>query len=81
MKPSTCSSCGAQILWAVINGKPIPLNWRRVRAYVVEDYGKEEFKELLGCDLGGAHDLGDDPLLVRVSHFISCPQASEHSRG
>ena len=76
-KPTTCSSCGAKIVWAAIGGKPIPLNWRRTRAYLEDGDG---FKELLACDFSQAEDLGDDPVLVRISHFLTCPQASEHSR-
>ncbi len=62
-----CKSCGAEILWAEIDGKRIPLNKRRVRAYRSND-----FRELR---------CGDDSVyLVHISHFVACPNASEHSK-
>jgi len=72
-----CDSCGADIMWREDqNGVTHPLNYRRVRVYH-ED----------GCymEVGHLHvydnaDEGAKPLLMRISHFLTCPNAKEHSK-
>lgn len=70
MKPpkAKCPSCGAAIVWADCGGKAIPLNWTRARAYVV-------------CVAEGKTIAEEDPSLVHISHFLTCPNVSQHSRG
>lgn len=52
----------------------IPMNKRRVRAYEisVDGLGPPEFL---------AVERNDQALLVHVSHFTTCPNASEFSKG
>jgi len=68
-----CKSCGAPSVWAVIDGKRIPLNKVRVRVY------RERRKELGD---GFEEIRGNDrkPALFHISHFVTCPHASEHGR-
>ena len=78
-----CHTCNAEIRWAEIDGKRIPLNKRRVRAYEVY---KERWTTLHVGDLSDLHPAADNlpppgtPHLVHISHFITCPQASSHSK-
>lgn len=68
MRPGACSSCGAAIFWArTLDGKPLPVN--RVRARVYDNAGET----VVG--------LEGKPELFYVSHFLTCPSASQHSRG
>ena len=83
MKRTRCSTCNAYITWASINGKDVPLNWRRQRAYLERG---DEIVELSHLDLGGGKPSADweelsKPVLVRASHFLTCPDAARHSRG
>ena len=74
-----CRSCGAEIIWANVGGKRVPLNAKRVQAYVEDPPG---FDALRYRDIDAAARAdAEKPYLVRVSHFLTCPQASEHSRG
>jgi hypothetical protein len=64
-----CRSCGAEIIWAdTAGGKPIPLNKTRAHGYLLNEHppGTKD-----------AHDAG----LFYVSHFLTCPQASQWSGG
>lgn len=85
MKRSHCSSCGAPLIWAqTINGRAIPLdpvetpergNLRRIgrtpeAAMVVEVIPRSEI---------GQTPLGE-PEERYVSHFATCPNASEHRK-
>ena len=72
-KPSTCRSCGARIIWAEHGGERIPLNATRVRLYEIhEPPGRAIARTMV--------DEGARPLLGYVSHFVSCPNASQHSK-
>jgi hypothetical protein len=73
---STCSSCGAQIIWGeTVGGKRIPLD----PVPVVDTPGLFQFVE---------NPEGDprEDLVLSVkrrlfqSHFASCPHAAEHRR-
>lgn len=72
-KPSTCRSCGARIIWAEHGGERIPLNATRVRLY--ELLGPPGNEPIARTMVEGAR-----PLLGYVSHFVSCPNASQHSK-
>ena len=75
--PVPGGSCGAKIVWAEDqNGTKIPLNFNRVRVY--HDDGC--FLEVPHLD-GKVFVDGDKPHLMRVSHFTTCPNAAEHSKG
>lgn len=67
-----CSSCGKPVLWIEDqNGTKLPLNTVRVRVYVIDD------------QLGGwryAADSEGVPVLRHISHFVTCPNASKHSK-
>jgi len=70
----TCRSCGAEIIWADIGGKRIPLNKRRVRAYRrrMDQDPDGHIHEIRGENL--------EPALFHISHFVTCPNASEHGK-
>ena len=70
-----CRSCGAEVVFAKVDGRTQILNKRRVRAYIAFD---EEMTLLRDHHLEDA--VGPDPTLVYVSHFLTCPNASSHSR-
>jgi hypothetical protein len=65
-----CKSCGAEIVWAKTQeGKTMPLNARRVRAYRLKELETGE----------PVAEPSDEP--VYISHFLTCPQASQWSKG
>lgn len=66
-----CKSCGAEIVWATdeTTAKPLPLNAKRVRVYTRT--GEKHVRP---------HYAGGEVLLGYVSHFTTCPNASQHSR-
>lgn len=72
MTDTVCKSCGAEIVWITDQGgKRIPLNKRRVRIY---SYDKEN-----KARCGYAIHTDGTPLLTYISHFVTCPNASDHS--
>ena len=76
-----CKSCGAAIAWATTKeGKLIPLNHTRVRTYftVLRDDGTMEAVEHRQYD---DEKQRDEVCLSYVSHFVSCPNATQHSKG
>lgn len=74
-----CSSCGRKIIWAYSPaGARLPLDARPVRPYFI-DY----------LALGGSTpraipapvpELLGAPTKFYISHYLTCPQADEHSR-
>jgi hypothetical protein len=68
-KPAKCRSCQAAILWVKHDGRNIPMNVRRVRAYQIRDIGALEEAPFVF-----------DFELAHISHFVTCPNASEHSK-
>ena len=74
MRTEPCKSCGAEMVWAEIDGKRVPLNKRRVRVYRAQHESLGDgFEEVRGNDGKAA--------LFHISHFITCPHAAEHSKG
>lgn len=68
-----CKSCGAKVIWIEDqNGTKLPVNPTRVRVYDKPKKFPWHYKEVVH---------GNDPILYYISHFITCPNASEHSRG
>jgi hypothetical protein len=69
---SLCKSCGAKVIWVKgPKGTPMPLNARRVRGYILvdqEDHTGDRIAEPT-----------EEP--VYISHFVTCPEASEWSKG
>lgn len=74
MDVTTCSSCGARIVFArTVHGRVMPVD-----AEPCED-GNVELVEADGVVKAHVHaqpPLGGGPL--HLSHFATCPQADEH---
>ncbi len=69
-----CSSCGAKIIWIKDqNGTRIPVNKTRVRTYFEVEGGEWCFTP----DNSGTGKA----CLYHISHFLTCPDSSEHSKG
>lgn len=67
-----CASCGARIIWAKMeSGKAIPLNYVRVQTYYRRS--GDTWAPILEEDT-------DKPALRHISHFVSCPNAAQHSK-
>ncbi len=75
-----CSTCGAEIVWAKIDGKTIPLNKRRVRVYRTEEDGSFAMEKTVDSRRGNSM-ASVVPVLRYISHFNTCPDASSHSKG
>lgn len=72
---SKCSSCGRAIIWAASpNGARLPLDARAATVYYL-DAANPPNAIPLKIDIAGEGDLKK-----YVSHFITCPNAAEHSR-
>ena len=73
MTDSHCNGCGARIVWGVTeNGKRIPLD-PRPAVYILTDH-------VMNTPLRNTEPIariGD----AMVSHFITCPHASDFSKG
>lgn len=86
-----CSTCGAKIVWVEdVQGTRFPVNARRARAYRLRiSLGARRprvIAEVLTADDGGEDGITFDETgerevaLVHLSHFLTCPQAAQHSR-
>jgi len=63
---ATCSSCGAEIIWAKSkNDKPIPLSVKSLERRFVFDI--ENIQRVISVD-------------TYLSHFADCPNAAEHRK-
>jgi hypothetical protein len=72
MNESTCEGCGADIIWIKDQkGTRVPLTKRRVRAYMVDGAAHPFYME----------NSNGEPVLIHVSHFITCPDADKFSKG
>ncbi len=66
-----CKSCGAEIIWVKDqDGTRRALNKTRVRVYCSGFDSKWRFLQ----------DPEDRPLLYHISHFLTCPNASSHTK-
>lgn len=64
---SQCKSCGADIIWAKTpKGKDMPLNAFGETRWFVEG--------------GGNVTTTCRPVIVRTSHFATCPNANQHRK-
>jgi len=70
IEPARCRTCNARIVWAKLDSeKRIPLNYTRVRTYeIVEGVARPVLSSK------------GDVRLAFVSHFVSCPDAAQHSK-
>ena len=87
---ATCSSCGRQIIWTISPaGARLPLDARPVTAYWLREPFAGAVPEAVALNTrpvrATAVDqvFGEDhgPTKIYISHFLTCPQAREHSRG
>lgn len=70
---STCRSCGAEIIWAVMgSGKRMPFDAEPVIPSPTGLF-------VVITDDEGVHGLSQNNPLYR-SHFATCPNAAEHRR-
>lgn len=77
MKTSPCKGCGKDIVWGVTaEGTKIPLD-PRAPVYLAVDEGDRVLAER---DRPGSNVTGQ-ALAHYVSHFATCPKASEFGKG
>jgi hypothetical protein len=73
---STCSTCGAALIWAVtVAGRRIPLDAEP------EPYGMYGLVDGKAVSLAGSMMTPAFAGSRHRSHFETCPQASSHGRG
>lgn len=71
-----CKSCNQEIIWIEDqDGTRLPVNKTRVRVY--HDEGPPGEKAVWRY---AAEDISGRPLLQHISHFLTCPNAAEHSK-
>lgn len=87
-----CSTCGRAIIWTTSpNGARLPLDARPVTMYYLDDAVPPNAiavtAEVIKAPTGPARmlfatEIEPEPTTPRtyVSHFVTCPQAAEHSR-
>ncbi len=69
---ATCSSCGAEIVWAVtMNGRPAPCDAKPIKVLVWTG-------RLISTAHGQAQEV--EVKTAFVSHFVTCPNAAQHRR-
>ncbi len=69
---SHCRSCGAEIVWSTTtDGRPIPLDPPLIRIAVATG-------RVIESDRGVSAEV--EIKSGRVSHFATCPQASQHRK-
>lgn len=79
LRANQCDSCGASIIWIKDqNGTRIPLNKGRVRVYTSD--GPQPAERWLYAVGENDHPLDGKPRLFHISHFITCPNATHHSK-
>ena len=78
---SKCKSCGTEIKWIkTISGRNMPVD---AEAISFVQGGEELFVTEGGSVIHGTRVTGDPPLNVRtgyISHFATCPHASQHRK-
>lgn len=81
-----CSTCGRAIIWAITpTGARLPLDARHATFYYLDgDDVPPNAIPLTAEVMRGPKDLfgaaAPETPHVYVSHFLTCPQAAEHSR-
>lgn len=90
---STCSSCGASIVWGVTrNGKRMPLDAHPVTPAdhtgpvsalfaVLQRPGADPLALSIGTGIVGGEELWlERALCGRLSHWSTCPSAEQHRK-
>ena len=68
-----CSSCGKPVIWITDqNGTLLPINVVRVRTYWADEQDRWYY-DVADVPTGSPH-------LKFISHFVTCPNASKHSK-
>lgn len=79
-KIDKCGTCGARIRWAKKDGKNHPFNYSRVRVYNLEQVGVgQKLSHLVRVPNETDPGHGLEAALYYISHFTTCPHASQHS--
>ena len=78
LKTSPCKGCGAPIVWAVMDGKRIPLDPRPAVYTVTGDIG--DSKGETRCVRAVETDDGVSIAASMVSHFITCPNREQFTK-
>jgi hypothetical protein len=65
----TCKGCGAEILWVKVNGKAHPVNPKRAMVVIEEK-----------VEAPGPGELYGRAASAWVSHFATCPMATQFRR-
>lgn len=76
MKTVPCKGCGRPIVWARMDGKPIPLDPRPAVYAVVGDGGEGTTCER---DRPGENVMGQ-PLAHMVGHHATCPNVGDFKK-
>ena len=75
MKIDQCKSCGGEVIWIVDqNSARLLVNKTRVRGYL--PIGGDEW-----AYIADRAKTDGSPQLVYISHFLTCPNATAHSKG
>lgn len=79
MTPATCASCGAPIVWAeTVNGHPMPVDAEARTDGNITLIERETLPPVALYGKVTQPELGDPPRYV--SHFATCPQATQWRR-
>ena len=84
---SACSSCGRAIIWAASpSGARLPLDARPAVMYYLDDAvptpnAKPVTAEVIKAPAGLFDYAATVEPKTYVSHFLTCPNAGEHSKG
>lgn len=75
---SKCRSCQRNVIWArTPAGALMPLDARPVTPYMLQPAGSD----LNAVPVAGSGLVGTGDGAMRISHFLTCPNASTHSKG
>jgi hypothetical protein len=90
MTESKCKSCQAPIIWAVSGGSgkhvPIDPEPQRIGTVLLREVaeGKPPVAHVTTSEerdrMRFENSMVDEPLLLHVSHFATCPDAAHHRR-
>lgn len=76
---SKCKSCGRDIIWATSpTGANLPLDARPVTPYRLQPSTTPPGKIYA---VPSEADIKGADMKLRISHFLTCPNAAQHSKG
>lgn len=86
MEKATCSSCGRQIIWTISPaGARLPLDARPVTVYGIDSTESLRIEGLPRAvrarSVYSADAMLELPGPIYISHFLTCPEAAQYSRG